>query len=75
MMAPAPGDYTVQATATDEDEDDGDPRTELIRRLQEYERYKQAAEDIDELPRLNRDLYVASAEPPDFESTKPSQWN
>ncbi len=56
---------------TDEVEDDGDPRTELIRRLQEYERYKQAAEDIDELPRLNRDLYVAIAEPPDFESTKP----
>lgn len=32
-----------------------DPRTDLIRRLQEYERYKQAAEDIDTLPRLERD--------------------
>ncbi|MEZ5525646.1 MAG: ScpA family protein [Pseudomonadales bacterium] len=56
---------------TDDEEDEGDPRTELIRRLQEYERYKQAAEDLDELPRLERDLHVASAEPPDFEHSKP----
>lgn len=54
-----------------DEDDEGDPRTELIRRLQEYERYKQAAEDIDELPRLDRDLHVVSAEPPDFESSKP----
>lgn len=53
------------------DDGEGDPRTELIRRLQEYERYKQAAEDIDELPRLDRNLHVASAEPPSFESSKP----
>ena len=32
------------------DEED-DPRAELVRRLQEYERFKRAAEDIDELPR------------------------
>lgn len=55
----------------DDELEEGDPRTELIRRLQEYERYKQAAEHIDELPRLNRDLYIASAEPPDFEYSKP----
>lgn len=53
------------------EEDEGDPRAELIRRLQEYERYKQAAEDIDELPRLERDLFLASAEVPPFESNKP----
>ncbi|MCF7981307.1 MAG: segregation/condensation protein A [Pseudomonadales bacterium] len=53
------------------EEDEGDPRAELIRRLQEYERYKQAAEDIDELPRIERDLFVASAETPVFESAKP----
>ncbi len=49
-----------------DEEDEGDPRAELIRRLQEYERFKQAAEDLDELPRLERDLAVASAaaEPP-----------
>jgi len=44
------------------DEDEEDPRAELVRRLQEYERYKQAAEDIDELPRLERDIFPASAE-------------
>ena len=45
-----------------EHEDDEDPRTELIRRLQEYERFKQAAEDLDELPRLERDIMPAQAE-------------
>ena len=46
------------------EEDEEDPRAQLIRRLQEYERFKQAAEDIDSLPRVGRDLYLASAEPP-----------
>lgn len=35
-----------------------DPRAELIRRLQEYERFKQAAEEIDRLPRLGRDTFA-----------------
>jgi segregation and condensation protein A len=39
-----------------DDEEEDDPRAELIRRLQQYERYKKAAEDIDALPRVNRDL-------------------
>ncbi|MGB5177583.1 MAG: ScpA family protein [Gammaproteobacteria bacterium] len=47
------------------EEDEDDPRAELVRRLQEYERYKQAAEDIDTLPRLGRDVYQAVAEPPE----------
>ncbi|HEY6986606.1 MAG TPA: ScpA family protein [Rhodanobacteraceae bacterium] len=38
-----------------------DPRAELVRRLQEYERFKKAAADIDALPRLDRDLTTASA--------------
>jgi segregation and condensation protein A len=41
--------------------DEADPRAELVRRLQEYERYKQAAEGIDRMPRLERDVWVASA--------------
>ena len=45
-------------------EEEDDPRAELVRRLQEYERYKQAAEDIDALPRLGRDVFQASAEGP-----------
>ena len=48
-----------------EDEEEEDPRAELVRRLQEYERFKQAAEDIDALPRLGRDIYQAAAETPE----------
>ncbi|WNL48255.1 ScpA family protein [Dyella sp. BiH032] len=39
-----------------------DPRAELIRRLQEYERFKKAAEDIDTLPRVERDTVVVHAD-------------
>jgi segregation and condensation protein A len=39
-----------------------DPRAELVRRLQEYERFKQAAVDIETLPRVDRDTFPASAE-------------
>jgi segregation and condensation protein A len=44
-------------------EDEDDPRAELVRRLQEYERYKQAAEDLSELPRMGRDVFQADADP------------
>src|SRR5690606_6409305 len=44
---------------------EGDPRAELVRRLQEYERFKQAAEDIDALPRMDRDTSPVSAHVPD----------
>ena len=49
----------------DDEDEEGDPRAELIRRLQEYERFKAAAEDIDEIPRLGRDIHQATAESPD----------
>jgi len=39
-----------------------DPRADLVRRLQEYERYKKAAEDIDALPRVERDTSLAHAD-------------
>lgn len=39
-----------------------DPRAELIRRLQEYERFKRAAADIDALPRMERDMAPAHAD-------------
>jgi len=54
-----------------ETEDEEDPRAELVRRLQEYERFKQAAEDIDGLPRLNRDVFQASVKTPDLKLVKP----
>jgi segregation and condensation protein A len=43
-------------------QDEDDPRAELVRRLQEYERFKKAAEDIDRLTRMERDTLPASAE-------------
>ena len=46
-------------------DEEEDPRAELIRRLQEYERYKQAAEDIDALPRLGRDSFGTIIDFPD----------
>ena len=42
-----------------------DPRADLVRRLQEYERYKKAAEDLDTLPRQERDTAPVSAFVPD----------
>ena len=49
-----------------DDEDEDDPRAELIRRLQEYEQIKSAAENLDELPRLERDIYPVHAERPEM---------
>jgi len=51
-----------RSTAIEEEE--GDPRAELIRRLQEYERFKAAAEGLDELPRVGRDVVVPRLEAP-----------
>ena len=48
-----------------EEEVEEDPRAELVRRLQEYERFKKAAEDISALPRLERDILVASVDAPE----------
>lgn len=62
MLLPRPKD--------DEEEEGEDPRAELIRRLQEYERFKKAAEDIDELPRLERDVFPAEAKRPEFTREK-----
>ena len=61
MLLPRPEEAT---------EDEDDPRAELVRRLQEYERYKQAAEDIDELPRVNRDVFPVELNAPDRKVVK-----
>lgn len=49
---------------SEDETDEDDPRAELIRKLQEYERFKQAALDIDELERLNRNFWHAVADAP-----------
>ncbi|MBM4217193.1 MAG: segregation/condensation protein A [Gammaproteobacteria bacterium] len=52
MLLPRSGDVISE---------EADPRADLVRRLQEYERFKQAAESIDQLPREERDTWAASA--------------
>lgn len=54
-----------------DEEDEGDPRAELVRRLQEYERFKVAAENLELLPRIGRDTFVAYAEPMGLATAKP----
>jgi len=51
-------------------EEEEDPRAELIRRLQEYERFKVAAENIDEIPRVGREILVAEEREDEFEHVK-----
>ena len=54
-----------------ESEDEDDPRAELIRRLQEYERFKTAAQNIDEMPRVRREIYLTDIEPPELHQDRP----
>lgn len=49
------------------EEEEDDPRAELVRRLQEYERFKKAAEDLDELPRMGRNTWPVKVQTPDYE--------
>ena len=53
-----------------EEEEEGDPRMELVRRLQEYERFKTAAENLDEMPRVGRDIHLAQARPEQVPTTQ-----
>jgi segregation and condensation protein A len=54
-----------------EDEEEVDPRMDLIRRLQEYERFKKAAEDIDEMPRMSREVFPVEVETPELNLVRP----
>ena len=60
MLAEIKSRMLLPRPSSDEGEE-AEPRAELVRRLQEYERFKQAAEDLDELPRQGRDFAVAEA--------------
>lgn len=62
MLLPRPAD----AETSEED-----PRAELVRRLQEYERFKQAAEDLDKLPREERDIFTVQADGSQISVDKP----
>ncbi|MGK9067421.1 segregation/condensation protein A [Stutzerimonas chloritidismutans] len=52
------------------EEEESDPRAELIRRLQEYERFKLASEKLDQLPRVGRELHVPRLEAPEARARK-----
>ncbi len=62
MLAEIKSRMLLPRMNTAEGEEEEDPRAELVRRLQEYERFKKAAEDLDKLPRLERDALLATAE-------------
>lgn len=64
MLAEIKSRMLLPKPAYEEDEDD--PRAELVRRLREYERYKKAAEDLNNLPRVERDIFVASVDKPEI---------
>ena len=63
MLAEIKSRMLLPRPAHEEGEED-DPRAELVRRLQEYERYKQAAQDINELPQVGRDVHEVSVPAP-----------
>jgi segregation and condensation protein A len=69
MLAEIKSRMLLPRTAESEDEDD--PRAELVRRLQEYERFKTAAQNIDALPRVNREIYLTDIELPEIHQNKP----
>ena len=57
--------------SSEAEEEEDDPRAQLIRRLQEYERFKKAAEDIDDMPRMGREIFEASAAAPELNRNRP----
>lgn len=56
---------------TVEEEEGADPRAELVRRLQEYERYKEVSEELDTLPRVGRELFPVHLQPQRLDIDKP----
>ena len=83
MQVELAGDYLVMAAylaelksrmllpRPEEQAEEADPRAELIKRLQEYQRYKEVAERIDKIPRLDREIFAANAKLPEFTTEAP----
>ncbi len=65
LPAPPPGQE-------DEIDEEGlDPRSDLIRRLLEYQKYKQAAADLNERGALGRDVFMRGAKEPEADGPAP----
>lgn len=71
MLAEIKSRMLLPKPAEEEDEGD-DPRAELVRRLQEYEQFREAAENLDEQPRAGRDLTLVQHEPEELTLEKPA---
>ncbi len=71
MLAEIKSRMLLPRHTEDDDEEVDDPRAELIRRLQEYEQFKKAAEDLDQLPRVDRDIFIADAQAPEWNEERP----
>ncbi|OGT41503.1 MAG: hypothetical protein A3F13_03600 [Gammaproteobacteria bacterium RIFCSPHIGHO2_12_FULL_40_19] len=64
MLAEIKSRLLLPRPQTEDEQEVDDPRAELIRRLQLYECYKKAAEDLETLNRVDRDIFLANATPP-----------
>ena len=64
LLAEIKSRMLLPRTETTEPQEE-DPRAELIRRLQEYEQFKTAAETLDQLPRVGRELFIPQLPVPD----------
>jgi segregation and condensation protein A len=62
MLAEIKSRMLLPRAKVDDGQEEDDPRAELVRRLQEYERFKKAADDLDHLKRLERDVMTAGIE-------------
>lgn len=71
MLAEIKSRLLLPRPVLSEEGEEQDPRAELIRRLQEYERFKMAAQQLDELPRQGRDVFATHAQPPDVKIERP----
>ncbi|MEJ2042151.1 MAG: ScpA family protein [Reinekea sp.] len=70
MLAEIKSRMLLPRSKEEGEEDEEDPRAELIRRLQEYEQFKEAAENLDTMPRVGRDIFLADEMRPDYERPK-----
>ena len=71
MLAEIKSRMLLPSPAADEAEEGEDPRAELVRRLQEYERFKAAAEHLDAWPRAGRDLVPVQHPPARLDIVRP----
>ena len=71
MLGEIKSRYLLPRPKTEHGEEAEDPRAELIRRLQEYERFKKAAADLDGMPQEGRDFWPVKVQGPDYTREKP----